>query len=615
MKKLNLRDVLSYLIIAVLCLSFFGSALVGAEEAKKEHLVILGTSDIHSDIWGYIYEDDKESENSGAARLYSYIKEVREEYPELILIDNGDTYQGNILADAIYNKNAEVLHPMTKYLNFAEYDVLTLGNHEFNFGLDFLHRIIDELEIPVLAANIEYKEEVKDELKDKEFVEPYLVLERNGVKIGILGITNVNSPRWDGDKVADLNFYGIEETAAKYVPVLREEEGCDLVIASVHAGLQPEFDWDNYTDGAEAMINNVEGIDLVMLGHFHSEMAEEINGIPVGMPKNAGKQIVRFDVDMIEKDGAWAVDKAEVQVINMEDYEASEEVRELIKEEHQHTIDFIKGEGSAAGEEGGGIFGEASEDFQPENEILGLPEGKLQDTAVIDLIAKIQLEVSGADVTSVALFKDSSNIEKGPINYGTLFDIYKFDNTLYTVEITGKELKNYMEWSAQHYNTWKEGDISISFNEDVPGYLYDMFEGVEYEVDLSQEAGQRIKNVMFKGEPLKDEQKLSLAVNNYRYSSGLMANELISEKRNWESPQAIREYIGEYIQEKGTISPEVTNNWKIVGVELAHPLRDEIIKLVNDGVLDVPYFESLNIQALEEAGVIVDGKVVAPAEK
>ncbi|MGD8114290.1 MAG: 5'-nucleotidase C-terminal domain-containing protein, partial [Sphaerochaetaceae bacterium] len=201
-------------------------------------------------------------------------------------------------------------------------------------------------------------------------------------------------------------------------------------------------------------------------------------------------------------------------------------------------------------------------------------------------------------------FSDTSNILKGDINYGTIFGIYKYDNTLYRVPVTGRELKDYMEWSAACYNQWKKGDISISFNPEKPGYLYDMFAGVDYEIDLSQPEGSRIRNVMFKGEPLRDDQDLTLAVNNYRYSSALKAQNLVEGKREWESPNSIRDMLVQYIKEEGVIHPTVDNNWKIVGVDLSSPYRDEIIEMVNDGTLEVPYSNSLNINDLMKDGIL-----------
>ncbi|MEA4859549.1 MAG: 5'-nucleotidase C-terminal domain-containing protein, partial [Sphaerochaeta sp.] len=242
--------------------------------------------------------------------------------------------------------------------------------------------------------------------------------------------------------------------------------------------------------------------------------------------------------------------------------------------------------------------------FQPKNEIMGIPEGKLRDTAVMDLINDVQLLNSGADVSAAALFADTSDIPAGDINYGTIFGIYKYDNTLYRVPVTGKELKAYMEWSAACYNQWVEGDVSISFNPEKPGYLYDMFSGVDYEIDLSKPVGQRIRNVMFKGKPLADEQKLTLAVNNYRYSSALKAQKLVAGTKEWESPNSIRDMLVEYIKSKGVIQPKVDNNWKIVGVNLASPYRDQLVKLVNEGKLEVPYAKALNVNELKKQGVI-----------
>lgn len=542
------------------------------------------------------------------ARVSTFVKGIRAENPNTILLDNGDTYQGTILADAIYNKKEDLVNPISKVYNYMKYDALTLGNHEFNFGSKFVEKLIKELEFPVLGANVTYKD-------GKELSKPYIIIEKEGVKIGIIGLTNPNSPRWDGDKVDPFEFKAVTEMGKKYAKILKEDEKVDVLVVSAHVGMIPEYDEEGGTDGAEKLLEEVPYIDVLLLGHYHTKSAETIGNTVVGAPRNSGRDVVQFDLDLALEAGKYVIKNKEVQVVDMDGVVPDQGVRELIEEEHQATIDFINGEGAGEdGTEGGGIFGVATADFQPPNRIKGIPEGKLQDTAVIDLIAKVQLELSGADVTAVALFQDNSDLKKGNINYGGLFNIYKFDNTLYTVEVTGKELVAYMEWSAQHYNTWKPGDISISFDANVPGYLYDMFEGVDYKVDLSKPAGQRIKDVMFKGQPLKDDQVLTLAVNNYRYSSGLKANKIVAATKNWESPGAIRDSVADYIKEKGSITPEVSNNWEIIGVELDHPLKAEIVALVEAEKLEIPYNKSLNIQDLEAAGIIKDGKVIPPAD-
>ena len=165
------------------------------------------------------------------------------------------------------------------------------------------------------------------------------------------------------------------------------------------------------------------------------------------------------------------------------------------------------------------------------------------------------------------------------------------------MEVTGKELKQYMEYSAGYYNQWKPGDINISFDPEFPDYLYDMFGGVEYEINLSKPKGERIENVMFKGEPLRDDQTLELAVNNYRYASLLKPQNLIAGKRDWESPESIRDMIVKYFAENSPVKPTVDHNWRITGVDLSKddPRRAEIIGYINDGLLPVPYDKSYNL--------------------
>lgn len=598
------KKLLVLMLALVMVFQILPASAQSAAEDKVE-LTILATSDTHANLYGYSYEDDKETTNNGLARVSTYVNELRSENPNVILIDNGDTYQGNILSDAIYNKKSDVIHPVSKAFNSLKYDALVLGNHEFNFGESFVERIIKELEMPVLGANFQ--------LNGKSIAEPYTIVERSGVKVGIIGLTNPNVPRWDGDKVANFTFESVATSARKVIDEIKDK--VDLIVVSAHVGMEPEYDLENGGDSGKKILELCPEVDVLILGHFHTEIEEKSGKTLIGSVRNNGRDVAEFDITLQKGSEGFEVIEGSVKAVDMKDTEPDEALRKLIEKEHLATIDFISGGGGESGVEGGGIFGKATADFQPVNEIKGIPEGKLRDTAVIDLVAKVQLEVSGADVTSVALFKDDSDLHKGDINYGDLFNIYKFDNTLYTVEVTGLELKNYMEWSAEHYNTWKEGDISISFNEDVPGYRYDMFEGVSYEIDLSKPQGERIKNVMYKEEPLKDDEVLTLAVNNYRYSSGLKANKLVEADRKWESPKAIRDYIAEYIQKEEEITPFVTDNWKIVGIDLEHPLRDDIIALVNADKLEVPYNKSLNITDLESQEIIKDGAVVEGIEK
>ena len=608
------KKLLSVLLALVMVLALLPSAAFAAEGEK--HITILGTSDMHGNIWGFSYEDSKETDNNGMARLYTYIQQVRAENPNTILIDAGDDIQGTIMTDDIYNKIPEEPHPVVAAMNYMGYDAMTLGNHEFNWGIDTMQKILSQAQFPVLAAN------VKDTSGGFVTGAGWTIVEKDGVKVAVIGVVTPDVPIWDGGKEGvEACTYEAANTAVKNA-IAEIGDGADVIVVSAHMGMYAEFDEDGGSDSAQKILDDNPEIDVLQVAHNHVVVSETQGDTVIGGVRNGGRDIARFDLTLDQNNH---VTDATVEIVDMTGVTPSQALRdiELVKESHQKTIDFITGGGSGEDGEGGAALGSTTAKFQPVDEIAGLPEGKLQDTAVMDLINKVQLENSGADVSAAALFKDTSDLPEGDINYGNIFDIYKFDNTLYRVTVTGKELKGYMVWAAACYNQWVPGDINISFDPEYPGYLYDMFAGVDYEIDLSQPKGERIKNVMFKGAPLQDDQTLTLAVNNYRYSSALKAQNLIAGKKEWESSNSIRDMIVAYLAEHAPISPEVDNNWKIVGVDLSldDPRRQEIIDLVNAGRLDTPYDKSYNLadydaiiaSAAPAGNVAVNGTVVGSA--
>ncbi|GHU25735.1 hypothetical protein FACS1894172_17770 [Spirochaetia bacterium] len=591
-----MKKLCTVLAVLFVCTSALSAAPVLEQSRKNQRIevTIIGTTDVHGNVWGFSYEDDKETANSGFARIATYVDSLRSANANVVLIDNGDTVQGTIMTDDIYNKQ-DGPHPVFSAMNLMGYDAMILGNHEFNFGKELVDRSRRLANFPILSGNLTLAD-------GSPYTPGYTIVNKAGVKIGIIGLTNPDSPRWDGEKVDPFRFEAVGPAARRIIDQIKDQ--VDVIVVSAHVGFFPEYDEAGGSDGAQAITQLCPDVDVLLIGHAHVPVNQTIGTTVVGAVPNNGRQVVRFDLTL---DGNKNILDRRISLVDMQAFEPSQALRAdpVVKMAHERTRAFIAG--GAPNEDGtisGGIFGIAAADFQPKNEIRGIPQGKLEDTAVIDLINKVQLLYSGADVSAAALFQDTSDILAGPINYGTIFNIYKFDNTLYTVEVTGSELKAFMEWSAEHYNTWKPGDISISFNPDVPGYRYDMFMGVDYEIDLSKPSGQRIVNVMYKGAPLQDDQRLILAVNNYRYSSGLKSYKLAAGTRNWESPNSIRDMLVEYIKDQGTVQPEIDNNWRIIGVNLDSPYRNQIIEMVNRGDLEVPYDTSLNIDALTAAGII-----------
>ena len=537
-----------------------------------------------------------------------------------ILIDAGDDIQGTIMTDDLYNKTPEEPHPVITAMNYMGYDAMTLGNHEFNWGIPTMQTILSQAEFPVLAAN------VTDAAGELVTGAGWTIVERDGIRVAIIGVVTPDVPIWDGGKegIDDAVYEAANVAVGQAIDEIGDQ--ADVIVVSAHMGMYAEFDEEGGSDSAQKILDDNPEIDVLQVAHNHVTVSEKQGDTVIGGVRNGGREIARFDLTLDADNNV--VDSA-VTIVDMEGVEPSQEIRDipLVAEAHQKTIDYIAGGTDESGEPLPPL-GSTTAKFQPENEIRGIPAGRVMDTAVMDLINKIQLENSGADVSAAALFKDTSDLPEGDINYGNIFDIYKFDNTLYRVPVTGAELKAYMEWSAECYNQWKEGDINISFDPEYPDYLYDMFAGVEYEIDLSKPKGERIQNVMFQGEPLQDDQVLTLAVNNYRYSSALKAQGLISGTKEWESSNSIRDMIVAYFAEHSPVAPEVDNNWKIVGVDLSEddPRRAELIGYINDGLLDPPYAASYNLAdydalvaeaqanaAAQEGNLSVDGTVVGNA--
>lgn len=555
----------------------------GEPAAENTQITILGTTDLHGNVWGFSYEDNAETDADGMARVYTYVQEVRAENPNTILTESGDFIQGTIMTDDLFNKFPEKEHPVVAAMNFMGYDAITAGNHEFNWGITNMQTILGRSNAPVLAAN------VKDANGELVTGAGWTIVDRAGVKIAIIGVVTPNVPVWDGGKegIDDCTYEAANVAVRNAIAEIGDQ--ADILVVSAHMGLEPEFDTENGSDGAYKILEDCPEIDVLQVGHYHVTVNEKIGDTIVVGGRNAAKEVSRIDLTL---DADKNIVDAKVEIVPMEGYEPNQELRDLIKDAHEAAISYIQDD----------VVGSAAAKFQPEDEISGIPQGWLEDTAVLDLINKIQMETAQADVSACALFKVTSDLPEGELNYGNVFDIYKFDNTLYRVTVTGAELKAYMEWSVSYYNQWQEGDVTISFNPDQPSYLYDVFAGVDYEIDLSKPVGERIQNVMFKGEPLADDQTLTLAVNNYRFSSALKSKGLVAGDKEWESSGSIRDMIVAYLAENSPVSPEVDNNWKIVGVDLqlTNPERDALIADVNakivSGEMETPYYESLRLE-------------------
>ncbi len=384
---------------------------------NSRHVVILATSDMHANVWGYAYEDNAETKNNGMARLYTYIQKMREENPDLILVDAGDDIQGTIMSDDIYNKSPDEPHPVMAAMNAMKYDAMTVGNHEFNWGIPSMMKILGQAEFPILAANVTDK--------DGNYLtgSGWIIIDRGGVKVAVIGVCTPDVPIWDGGKEG-ISEYVFEPASAGVARAIREIGGqADLIMVCAHMGMAAEFDEEGGSDSAKKILEDNPEVDILQVAHMHITVNEKEGDVLIGAVRNAGVEICRFDI-IFDADGN--ITNSSVEIVPMEDVEPSEVIRELpvVREAHEKTLRFIQGMTDEGSDEKHPL-GTTTAKFQPEDEIRGLPEGKLRDTAVIDFINKVQLDAAGADVSSCSLFKTTSDLPEGDIFYSNVFDIYE----------------------------------------------------------------------------------------------------------------------------------------------------------------------------------------------
>ena len=374
------------LAVALLLISISGMAL--AEE--DIHVVILGTSDLHGNIWGYSYEDNTETPNTGMARLYTYIEQVRSENPIVFLVDAGDDIQGTIMTDDLANKVPEKEHPVIAAMNFMGYDAMTVGNHEFNWGIRAMKQILSQAKFPVLGAN------VLD--GDGHYVtgNGWVIVERGGVRLAIIGVCTPAIPIWDANKegISDTTFEPASVAVKKALAEIGDQ--ADIILVSAHMGQYAEFDEEGGSDAGEKIVEDNPGVDILQLAHAHITVNDKIGETPVVEVRNSAREIARIDVTL---DSDRNIKDISTDIVDMADYTPSEAIREIpsVKAFHEQTIRFIQGDTGADGQPGKPL-GFTTAKFQPENEIMGLPEGRLRDTAVMDLILNVMRLNSGADV-------------------------------------------------------------------------------------------------------------------------------------------------------------------------------------------------------------------------
>ena len=566
-------------------------------------ITVLATTDLHGRIYPYEYAIDSEDSDAGLAKISTVLKQERAIDPDAILMDCGDTVQDN--SAELFNDMA--VHPMVEAMNAMDFDVWTLGNHEFNFEKSFLERNIAAFDNDVLAANI------RQTADDDYWVEPYTIIERKGVRVAVVGLLPPHVDTWEAaapEHFEGLYFTGTVEEARKAVDAL--EGQYDVLVGAFHLGEDGEHGYE----GAAAVAEACPEFDVIFMGHAHSKVNDvEVNGVKLIEPGKYGWALAKAEIAVTAADGGY--DVASVVTTNLETktVEADQEILDMFSYVHEDSIaDANTVVGTVASDYIEGvdyITGEAS--------VTTMPTAQMVDTALIDLINDVQMFYTESQFSSAAAFKNDMNLVAGDFKKKDVANIYKYPNTLMGVNITGANLKAYMEWSTSYYNTYEPGDVTISFNPEIRGYNYDMFSGLTYDIDISQPAGERVTNLLTAdGEEIMDDATYKLAVNNYRFGTLLGLGFVTAEDKYYDSYEAmqdagrIRDLIIKYIAEEqdGVATPTVDNNWKIVGADLEHELADQVMDMLKDGSLMIPTSEdgrTPNVESINVYDLIEDG--------
>jgi 2',3'-cyclic-nucleotide 2'-phosphodiesterase len=494
--------------------------------------------------------------------------------------------------------NDEPVHPLVRAQNDMKYDIHVLGNHEFNFSKDFLERNIKGFNGDTVTANV-----IKTS-DNKPFVKPYVIKKIDGVRVAIVGYLVPYIPTWEAstpDHFEGLKFLGAEETLKN---TLKELEGkYDVLIGAFHLGREDE----KGKDGIPELAKKFPQFDIIFAGHEHAVYNTEIGKVHTIEPGAYGTYLAKGVVTYDTK-----TKKKTVTTENLSTKDVPED-EELVKK-----YEYVDKKSKEYAEE---VVGEVTKTFidRPdfitgEDKITSMPTATLQETPVIELINKVQKHYAKADVSAAALFNFGSNLKKGPFKRKDVAYIYKYTNTLIGVNITGENLLKYMEWSYSFYNQLQPGDLTISFNENIRGYNFDMFSGVKYKVDVTKPAGHRIVNPTINGKPIDPKATYKLAVNNYRFGT-LSTLKLVTDADKYydsydelQDGGRMRDLIIKYISEEkgGKVTPELEHNWEIINYNFKNPLLKKLAEKLKDGSIKIPTSEdgrTLNVRSIKESEV------------
>ncbi|OXX25494.1 bifunctional metallophosphatase/5'-nucleotidase [Vibrio sp. V08_P9A1T1] len=592
---MKLKIVTSAILASIAASSF-------AADGDIHQVTILGTSDIHGHFMPWDYAADKLNMQGSLSQIATKVKQIREQDKNVILVDAGDTIQGNFVETFKH----EAVDPMMLGFNEMNYDVWVLGNHEFDFGLSVLNRSLTQFKGRALAGNIQRPD-------GNPFLPAATIIEKNGVKIGIIGMdTPMTQVFAEGtNRLEGMSFTNPTLEVKKVIGQIKND--VDAIVLVAHMGLDNENDIKD--TGVSDIANANPEIDAIVAGHMHTKIDKAtVNGVIITEPDKYGRVLSRIDFQFEEKDGKYTLVHKDSFTYPIKGVDSDSKMETLYAPYHQRLRENANREIAILD----GV------DLVPDDEIRGIPQVHIQDTGISALFQEASFFYAPkANVIALQIDNDQAQLDTGSIKAKDIAFNYQYAGGEITVyQMTGKELRTYMEWAAGYFNSVLPGDVTYSFDPKRRASKYstnDFFAGVTYTIDLTQPAGKRIKDLRFAGgQPIDDTSDIRLGMNSYRMGhltqkGGSLEGRSFpiifdSEAEYGEEEGTIRNLTIRYLtQEKqGRYEGKPMQRWKLEGLQGYESERAIVKALINSGQIDVPSSDdgrysniaSINVKAL-----------------